>query len=105
VRQFAVRLSGEEAIKMNAKQERLEARIAPEQKRLIEHAAGLKGMTVTAFVVASAQQAAIDAVKDFEMLSLRDEAREVFINALLHPPAPNEAARAAARRFKQQSER
>ena len=34
------------------------------------------------------------------MLSLRDEAREVFINAILNPPAPNEAARIAAERYK-----
>lgn len=81
------------------KQERLEARITPTQKRLIERAAELKGTTVTQFVVASAQQAATDTIQNFEVLRLRDEAREVFVNALLNPPAPNEAARAAARNY------
>jgi uncharacterized protein (DUF1778 family) len=82
------------------KEERLEARITPAQKRLIERAAALRGTSVTEFVVVSAQQAAINAIKDFEVLSLRDEAREVFINAILNPPAPNEAARIAAERYR-----
>ena len=40
------------------------------------------------------------AIKDFDVLHLRDQAREIFINAVLNPPAPNEAARAAAERYK-----
>lgn len=84
------------------KEQRLEARVTPEQKRLIERAATLRGTTVTEFVVASAQEAAANTIKDFEVLHLRDEAREVFVNAVLNPPAPNEAARAAAERYKKQ---
>lgn len=90
---------------MPAKQKRLEARITRHQKRLIERAAYLRGTSVTEFVLASAQQAATATIKDFEMLSLRDEARQVFVNALLHPPLPNAAARAAARRYKQRTRR
>ncbi|MGA7916652.1 MAG: DUF1778 domain-containing protein [Candidatus Acidiferrales bacterium] len=84
------------------KEQRLEARVTPEQKRLIERAATLRGTTVTEFVVASAQDAAADTIKNFEVLQLRDEAREVFLNAVLHPPAPNRAARAAAARYKRE---
>jgi uncharacterized protein (DUF1778 family) len=40
--------------------------------------------------------------KDFEVLHLREEAREVFVNAVLNPPAPNDAARAAAERHRKQ---
>jgi uncharacterized protein (DUF1778 family) len=82
------------------KGERLEARVTREQKRIIERAARLRGTSVTEFVVASAQQAASDTIKDFEMLTLRDEARDAFVKALLHPPAANAAARAAALRYK-----
>ena len=83
------------------KLERLEARVTQEQKRIIERAAELRGTSVTEFVVVSAQQAATKTIKDFETLRLRGEAREVFVNALLNPPAPNAAAKAAARRYKQ----
>ena len=84
------------------KEQRLEARVTLEQKRLIERAATLRGTTVTDFVVASAQEAATNTIKDFEVLHLRDEAREVFVNAVLNPSAPNDAARAAAERYKKQ---
>ncbi len=89
------------ARKYSRKLERLEARVTREQKRIIERAAELRGTSVTEFVVVSAQQAATKTIKGFETLSLRGEAREVFVNALLNPPAPNAAAKAAARRYKQ----
>lgn len=83
------------------KADRLEARLTPEQKRLIARAAALRGTSVTEFVLASAQEAATEAIKDFEVLSLHGDARDVFVNAVLNPPAPNEAARRAARRYRE----
>jgi uncharacterized protein (DUF1778 family) len=85
---------------MQRKVERLEARITPAQKRLIERAAALRGTSVTEFVVASAQEAATSTIKDFDVLQLRDEAREVFIKAVLNPPVPTDAARHAAERYR-----
>ena len=82
-----------------SKLERLEARITREQKRIIERAAGLRGTSVTDFVVVSAQQAATNTIKEYEMMSLQGEARDVFVNALLNPPAPTAAARRAAKRY------
>jgi uncharacterized protein (DUF1778 family) len=84
------------------KADRLEARVTPEQKRMIARAAALRGSSVTEFIVASAQQAAAETIKDFEVLTLHDEGRDVFVNAVLHPPAPNDAARKAARRYAEQ---
>ena len=84
------------------KEEGLEARVTPEQKQLIARAAALRGSSVTDFIVASAQQAAADTIKDFELLTLHDDARDVFANAILRPPAPNAAARKAAQRYKEQ---
>jgi uncharacterized protein (DUF1778 family) len=78
----------------------LEARVTPDQKRLIERAAKLRGSTVTDFIVVSAQQAAADTIRNFETLVLRGQAQDVFINAILKPPRPNDAARAAVRRYK-----
>ena len=84
-----------------SKLERLEARITREQKRIIERAAGLRGTSVTEFVVVSAQQAATNTIKDYEMMSLQGKAREAFVNALLNPPVPNAAANKAAERYRQ----
>jgi uncharacterized protein (DUF1778 family) len=84
----------------NRKHERLEVRITRAQKHLIERAAQLRGTSLTAFVLASTQQAAAATVGDYRTLTLRDEAGEVFAKALLNPPVPNKAASAAARRYK-----
>ena len=86
----------------SVKQERLEIRVAPAQKRLIERAAQLRGSSVTEFVVASMQDAANAIIQDFEILRLHDESRETFVNALLNPPKPNQAALIAAARYKKQ---
>jgi uncharacterized protein (DUF1778 family) len=83
------------------KEERLEARVTPEQKQLIARAAALRGFSVTEFIVTSAQQAASEVIKDFELLTLHDEARDVFVNSILNPPLPNERARAAAKRYQE----
>jgi uncharacterized protein (DUF1778 family) len=94
-----------ERIERARKEERLQARVTPAQKDLIERAAEIRGTSVTDFIVASAQEAATSTIEKFEVLHLRDEAREVFINAILNPPAPNDAARAAAERYRKHTER
>ena len=85
---------------MLRKLERLEARITRRQKHLIARAASLRGTSITDFVIASAQQAATATIRDCEVLRLNDDARDAFVHALLNPPAPSAAARAAARRYK-----
>jgi uncharacterized protein (DUF1778 family) len=84
-----------------AKKERLEARLTPEQKKHIEHAARIKGTSVSDFVVLSADAAAVRAIREQEILTLNEQAREVFANALLNPPAPSQRLVAAARRYKE----
>lgn len=81
--------------------ERLEVRTTSDQKRLIERAAELRGTSVTDFVVSNIQAAAAETIREFESLSLRDEARKIFVKALLNPPEPNEALKAAVARHKQ----
>jgi hypothetical protein len=52
------------AQKSRLRSERLEARVTPEQKQLIEYAAALKGATVTDFLLSSVQDAAKKAIED-----------------------------------------
>jgi uncharacterized protein (DUF1778 family) len=85
--------------------ERLEARITREQKQIIARAAELRGTSVTEFVIASAQQAATNTIKDYETMNLQGEAREIFVKALLNPTAPNAAATRAADRYRQRISR
>ena len=83
------------------KAERLEARITPAQKEILQHAAELEGRSLTDFVVSSAQATAMRIIHEHEVLLLSAKDREVFVNALLNPPAPNDKLRRAARRYKQ----
>ena len=82
------------------KDQRLEARIDPLQKAVIERAAYLKGMNVTQFVTFSSHEAALKTIQEHETLTLRDEARDVFINAILNPPDPSETEKAAVARYR-----
>jgi uncharacterized protein (DUF1778 family) len=82
------------------KTERLEARVTREQKSDLERAADIHGLTVTDFVVTTSHRAATETIRETEVLSLRDREREVFVNALLYPPAPTAAMREAARRYR-----
>jgi uncharacterized protein (DUF1778 family) len=86
-----------------SKKERLEARLTPEQKKHIEHAARIKGTSVSDFVVLSADDAAVRTIREQEVLTLSERAREVFANALLHPPVPGARLSAAAKRYKERA--
>ena len=80
---------------MPAKLARLEARVTRNQKRLIERAARLRGTSVTNFLVHSAQEAAAETIRDFEVLSLSREDQKLFLDTLRNPPEPNEALKRA----------
>lgn len=81
--------------------ERIEARLSTEQKRRIGHAATLKGVSISDFMVLSADEAAMRTIHDHETWTLTGRDREVFVDALLNPPAPNQRMKAAAQRYKE----
>lgn len=85
----------------HTRRQRLEARITAEQKRLFQQAADIQGVTLTDFVVASVQAAASRAIEESAILTLRARDREVFVQALLNPPAPNDRLLSAARRYRE----
>jgi uncharacterized protein (DUF1778 family) len=81
---------------------RLDARVTPEEKRIIETAASLRGISVTNLLRTSVNDAATRIIRESEVLTLAERSRKIFVEALLNPPAPNEKALAAARRFGQE---
>jgi len=87
-------------LKAAVRSKRLEIRATPEQKRLIERAARIRGTSVTDFVVSKLQEAALEVVRETESLRLREEDRKTFFNAPMYPPAPNKYARGAVARYK-----
>jgi uncharacterized protein (DUF1778 family) len=85
---------------LRQRSERVEARVTPEQKKLLERAAALEGRSLTDFVLSSAQGAAAETISRHELLKLTPDDQDVFVQALLKPPAPNKALRAAAARYR-----
>lgn len=82
------------------KDERLEVRVSPAQKALVQEAAMLQGRTLSEFVASSVQRAAEQAIHDHKVITLTAEDSRAFAEALLSPPAPNEHLRALAERYK-----
>ncbi len=79
---------------------RLETRVTAEQKALFQRAADLTGRSLTDFILTSAQEVAARTVREHDVLTVSERDRELFLNALLQPPAPSQRLRQAARRYK-----
>jgi uncharacterized protein (DUF1778 family) len=78
--------------------ERLEARVAPEQKTFFQRAANLRGVTLKEFMIASMREAAVRTIEEHELVLSANEQR-TFVDMLMNPPKPNDALRAAAADF------
>src|ERR1039457_1641443 len=85
--------------------ERTEARLLPEQKRRIEQAASLKGLSLSDFIVQHADEAAIKTIQQHTSWTLDDRDRDFFVQALLNPPEPSARMKAAVKRYRERAGR
>jgi len=63
----------------------------------VEHAAALERRSVTDFCLTALTQATRETITRHESLVLSERDREVFFDALVHAPEPNERLRRAFR--------
>ena len=84
----------------NSRGARLEARISPTQKNVLQRAAALSGRTLSEFVVVSAQEAAAKVIQDHESIRLSRAEQTAFVKTLLAPAAPGASLRKAAAAYK-----
>lgn len=84
----------------NTRAARLEARVSPAQKSVLQRAAALSGRTLSEFVVASAHEAASKVIEDHELIRLTRAEQTTFVRSLLASPAPGSALRKAAAAYK-----
>ena len=97
---FVHRAAPRGTILANAEQirtQRVQIRIAPAAKRMIERAAALQNTTVSGFVINCALEAASHLIREHERLVLEVRDWDVFLDALLDPPEPNTSLRDAVR--------
>lgn len=77
--------------------QRVQIRIAPTAKRVIERAAALRNSKVSGFVVSNALDAANHLVRGHERLVIEARDRDVFLDAVVDPSEPDTALREAVR--------
>ena len=84
-----------------ARTERLAARVPAAVKAQIHRAAELTGRSVSDFVIASAQAAAEETIRRYEVVQLTTNDSQLLADALLNPPEPNAHLRAAFDDYRQ----
>lgn len=81
--------------------DRMDFRLSPEQKALIEKAAAYSGETLTGFALATLIDEARRVVREHESVTLTVRDRERFLELLDSPPEPGRGLRRAARRHRE----
>jgi uncharacterized protein (DUF1778 family) len=84
----------------NLRTERTEARLLPEQKKRIEQAARIKGLSFSDFIVQHADEAAIRTIRLHTTWTLEDKDRDFFVDALRRPAQPGARLKSDAQRYK-----
>ena len=82
------------------KNERIEMRVRPEHRKLLENAADVAGLSVNAFMLSHALEAAKRELESFSKLKLSDRDRDLFLSVLENPPPPSEKLQSAFKKFK-----
>lgn len=77
---------------------RLEARIPTSVYEVMEHAAALRGLTMTAYITATMGEDARRTIEQTALIRLSRADQVAFAEALINPPPPNDRLIAAAKR-------
>ena len=83
------------------KYERLETRIDPELKDLVQHAANLRGEPLTAFVSRALYREAEETITSHHVIRLSYEEGKAFVTMLSEESDPNDNLKRAAEDYKE----
>lgn len=87
----------------NPKNARLDIRLSKEQKSFFEYVAGLEGVGLTDFIITAVQKYAVNTVVEQEKVNTilaSKQDQEIFFEAMMNPPKPNDALIKAASNYK-----
>lgn len=85
--------------------ERIQARATKHAKDKLEQAAAVQGVSLSDFIISTALEQANKTLQAHVQLELSARDSRAFAEALINPPAPNEALRAARDRHLAEVER
>lgn len=84
---------------------RFDTRLSKEHKELFEKAARIGGFSsLSEFVINTVKKRALKIVQEQEQIIASEKDREIFFNALTHPPKPNKQLRDAAKEYQSKVE-
>jgi uncharacterized protein (DUF1778 family) len=92
------------SINTSPKSARLETRVSPELKELIERAAAYTGRTVSDFVIAQVEVAAKKVIQEHERLRLDQTQSRMLVDALLSAKKPNKRLKLAMEDYRKRVE-
>jgi uncharacterized protein (DUF1778 family) len=88
-----------------AKETRIELRVTVEQKNLLEKAASLKGLSLSAYLLSHTLAAAREDITAGEKLILSERDWDLFVSMLENPPEPETALSSAIEKFREKYEK
>ena len=86
---------------VEVKRDRMHLRLDAKTKHKLARAAAYEQMSVTDFVLANAVAAAERVIGSHEKITLSAKDWDIFFDALIDPPDPNEKLKEAARRYRE----
>jgi uncharacterized protein (DUF1778 family) len=90
--------------KSKTKIDRIDLRVSSDQKELLEKAASLKGLSLSAYLLSHGLEAAKIELEAHQKLVLSDRDRDLFLSLIVNPPKPNQDLKNAMRNFQQKYE-
>lgn len=85
----------------SSKTNRIDLRVNQEQKELLETAASIKGISLSAYLLANCLEIAKLDIAEHQKLVLSDRDRDLFLSLIANPPQPNQKLVEAMREFQQ----
>ena len=76
---------------IESKTSRIDIRVVPVDKRMLEQAASIKRVSVSQYILSVALEAAKMDIRSEETITLSDESRDAVLRLLDNPPEPNAA--------------
>jgi uncharacterized protein (DUF1778 family) len=97
---YTVFVRTEDFMASKNKEARLELRLKPEDKSTLEHAAEMRGVSVSSYLLSHALIAARKELDEMATLVLSNADRDLILKLMAKPPKPNAALKRAIKRYK-----
>jgi uncharacterized protein (DUF1778 family) len=89
---------------IQSKNSRIDLRVTPEQKQLLEQAASIKGISLSAYTLSYLLDIAQKDITNYEKLVLSNEDRDLLLSVIENPPPLQGKLKMAIKKYRQKYE-